>query len=113
MIRVLAEQRTVYRSEVGRRGRMTKRAAYRDAAWQAWSAKYPCTCEPLVSAWCGMHGAPDDEPDAEHAEHRRKVIDRLARWLRWRDSRLVAIAMECVATEERERCKEFEEVLGP
>lgn len=97
MIRVLQQQRTVYRSEVGRRGRLTQRAAYLDAAWQAWRAKYPCECEHEVGLVCDQHrrdykvnaegdnvGPP--ELDSEMVDHRRKTIVRLARWLKWRDS---------------------------
>lgn len=89
MIRVLAEQRTVYRSEVGRRGRLTRRAAYLDAAWQAWRAKYPCECELETGFVCWQHH-PDENgtsPDTAVVARRRKVIDRLARWLMWRDAR--------------------------
>ncbi len=84
MIRVLVETRVVYRSEVGRRGRLTAKAAYLDAAWEAWRAKYP-TNESRVDAigqW-DSQAADDDEADREY---RRRVIGRLARWLRWRDS---------------------------
>src|ERR1043165_5485702 len=94
MIRILTETRTVYRSEVGRGGRLTKRAAYRDAAWQAWRAKYPCTCEAVDTFQCLFHRGcmcPDDGSRrcdrCRVAKHRRKVIDRLARWLLWRDAK--------------------------
>lgn len=87
MIRVLCEQRPVWRSEVGRRGRLQKRTAYLDAAWQAWRAKYPCECEHETGYRCGEHAHLDDpEGESKRADYRRKVIDRLARWLLWRDS---------------------------
>lgn len=101
MIRVLQEQRTVYRSEKGRRGRLTKLAAYRDAAWHAWCAEYACTCSDLDPDSdrlpdCPAHSCACicDRDDGQwcaackRAAYRRKVIDRLARWLMWRDLRI-------------------------
>lgn len=97
MIRIVSETRVVYRSEVGRRARLTKRTAYLDAAWHAWKAKYPCTCDPETSYVCSEHEdrqwtATDPEASDERGEYRRKVIDRLARWLMWRDARAVQVS---------------------
>lgn len=63
----------------GRPGRRSLAVAYRDAARAAWRKRYPCECERETGYDCGEH---DDERD----EYRRKVIGRLVRWLRWRDS---------------------------
>lgn len=83
-----------YRASGGR-ARRTERTAYLDAAWLAWRAKYPCECDGDVGFVCGEHR--DDrrfegEDISPRGAYRRKVIDRLARWLRWRDSRLRAMA---------------------
>lgn len=85
----------------GTRGKRYRRAwvAYRSAAQQAWLRRY-CMCDDDTDAVkagksdryfyrdsehgpCGCHDAPE----------RDEVIQRLARWLRWRDGRLAAIAM--------------------
>lgn len=89
MIRVLVETRTVYRSEAGRRARLKRRTAYLDAAWQAWRAKYPCACEEETQFVCGEHNYRmdyDGEKVDERSAYRRKVVNRLARWLMWRDA---------------------------
>jgi hypothetical protein len=88
MIRVEMELRPVWRSAVGRKGRLTRRAAYLDAAWQAWRAKYwpvgcGCGCELETFSFCEYHGP--DGPAPELVKERRRVVDRLARWLMWRD----------------------------
>lgn len=93
----------------GGKARRTERAAYLDAAWLAWRRRYPCECEGETGYVCGQHlrepplyppGHPDagdinydgtPELDPYMVAYRRKVIDRLARWLRWRDSRLRAM----------------------
>lgn len=75
----------------GGKARRTERAAYLDAAWLAWRRRYPCGCDHEVGFVCGEHrgstpdGFGDEVPDPR-AAYRRKVVDRLARWLRWRDS---------------------------
>jgi hypothetical protein len=108
MIVVLQETRTIYRSAVGRRARFTRKAAYLDAAWQAWRAKYPCQCESETGYVCdnhyvdcracvleaadvvpGIHGVPH-----AHEHPSKKTVDRLARWLQWRDRRVAALALE-------------------
>jgi hypothetical protein len=97
VIRVLEETCAVYRSEVGRRARFVKKAAYRDAAWQAWKAKYPCTCEHETDFVCSEHvhdGNLEEEP--ERWTYRRVVILRLARWLMWRDRRYIQALEEAV-----------------
>lgn len=86
MITVQARIRAVYYAPNATRrgpGRMTKSAAYKDAARQAWRGKYPCDCEHDVGHYCGAHGHDRDAV----LERRRTVIARLARWLRWRDER--------------------------
>jgi hypothetical protein len=95
MIEVEALTVTVYRSKVGREKRFRRKAAYLDAAWFAWKAKYPCTCDPEKPQSyyeCKAHKCGDDYEcglcrDDEWADYRRKVIGRLARWLMWRDSK--------------------------
>jgi hypothetical protein len=84
----------------GTRGRRYRRAwvAYRSAAQQAWLRRY-CMCDPDVDAdeagkndryfgtdeygadSCGCHDAPE----------RTTVVNRLAKWLRWRDGRRAAM----------------------
>lgn len=91
MIRVLEETRVVFRSEVGRRARLTKKSAYHDAAWQAWKAKHPCTCDHETDFVCAEHehNAIVEGEEPERWTYRRVVILRLARWLMWRDRRYV------------------------
>jgi hypothetical protein len=86
----------------GTKGKRYRRAwvAYRSAAQQAWLRKY-CLCDDDIDADeagkseryfyrdsehapCGCHDAPE----------RTTVVNRLARWLRWRDGRLAAMAKE-------------------
>lgn len=107
MITVVARIRAVYyaaneRRAGRRRGRLTKAAAYRDAAWAAWWAKHPCECErdDETSHYvaCRQHqrdGELDHEGqptgarvlDPEMSGRRWNTIVRLARWLRWRDTK--------------------------
>jgi len=110
VIEVIAETRTVWRSAVGRRGRLSRRAAYLDAAWQAWRAKYPCECEAATSYTCSQHRREPIDPnsesselvlDPEMVERRRRVIGRLARWLMWRDRRVAHLAFVRGATGRR------------
>lgn len=81
----------VYRcGSVGRRHRSVA-GAYRAAAWQAFSAAYPCECEAARPE--------DGDPgfSCENHAHNERVatlVSRLARWLRWRDGRRAAMAME-------------------
>lgn len=88
MIAVESVTVTAYRSSSRRRKRFTKLAAYRDAAKLAWRQAYPCECEAETGYTCGEHRVPSGEDAINlRATYRRKVVDRLARWLRWRDSR--------------------------
>ena len=77
----------------GGKARRTERAAYLDAAWLAWRRRYPCECDTETGYVCGEHRVPSGEDAINlHTAYRRKVVDRLARWLRWRDSRTRAMA---------------------
>ena len=98
MITIESKQVTVYRSNLSRKGRQSKVAAYKDAAWRAWQAAYypGCMCrreepqEDFDDFFCPEHG--DTREDSRfHTSsnmdraYRRLVIDRLVRWLMWRD----------------------------
>lgn len=101
MIVVECKMQPVYRCAIGRKGRLSKRRAYLDAAWQTWKAKHPCTCHPEnrigeALAPCREHafrevdhgeGFVETIPDAARAAYRKTAITRLARWLMWRDGR--------------------------
>lgn len=73
-----------YRARGGK-ARRNERTAYLDAAWLAWRRRYPCECDGETGYVCGEHRY-EGEDISPRAGYRRKVIDRLARWLRWRDS---------------------------
>jgi hypothetical protein len=93
MISVKRTMRKVWKG--GKRSRLTRRAAYLDAAWEAWRAKnWPepdgCGCEDETNYSCPYHRFNEEGPTRESValtDHRRKVIDRLARWLMWRDGK--------------------------
>lgn len=72
----------------GRKARLTRKRAYLDAAWLAWCEKHPCKCpgecrEHVMVV--GPFGARLPEP--KRKAYRKKAIERLARWLMWRDGR--------------------------
>lgn len=87
MIRILFEKRVVYRAAEGRRrGRLTRATAYRDAAWAAYKTKYAAELS------CCCDGGPENCGSLLHNLFPAPpVIDRLARWLMWRDRRLAEI----------------------
>jgi hypothetical protein len=79
MIEVETLTATVYRSSNGRRRWLSRKAAYNEAAWRAYNAKYPRT-----------YGNCDDGYFVESThvrEYRKSVVERLVRWLMWRDSK--------------------------
>jgi hypothetical protein len=98
MITIECKLQPVWRSSVGRKPRLTKRKAYLDAAWQAWKAKHPCMCRSGDGGliYCREHATVYDPlgdgyhepiPDPVRRAYRIKAIQRLARWLMWRDER--------------------------
>lgn len=111
---VKIETRKVFRSNIrgletkrnARRTRMTAARAYLDAAWALWCEGHPCTCETTPDGKFDRT-CPEHANDREHinersgwdddyhgvtysprGQYRKRVIARLARWLRWRDGKL-------------------------
>jgi hypothetical protein len=75
---------TVYRcGKAGRRYR-SRRWAYLAVAYAAFRWAHPCTCEGDVGFFCDQHGE-------EWEAYEDKVVQRLARFLRYRDGRRMAV----------------------
>jgi len=92
---IRTEVRPVYRSAFGGKARLTAKRAYLDTAWRLWTQKHPCTCchDPETPYTCREHASLDHYTGTDvRAEYRRKAIDRLARWLMWRDRRAEELA---------------------
>lgn len=87
MITVTCKMRPVW-SAPGRRGRLTKRAAYMNAAWGAYREAYGCGEDTEEAEDGTMHRhVCDHECFGVDPEVSSRVVDRLARWLMWRDGR--------------------------
>lgn len=85
--RLLRQQALVWRAPVsGARRRFSRRAAYREWARVLIRAKYrDCGCEPDVGYTCALHR--DDGRFEGGVGQWPLMLDRLARWLEWRDRR--------------------------
>jgi hypothetical protein len=86
--RIITETRAVYRAAKGTKGRLTRIAAYRDAAWNMWLRKHwpeGCGCD-HNGHLCLYHDW-DDGDTAWWCDRRRVVVARLARWLMWADGK--------------------------
>jgi hypothetical protein len=81
MIEITTTTATVYQSNNGHRRWLTRKAAYNEAAWRAYNAKYPRTY--ADSDWVDGYSV-----ESTHVrEYRNNVVNRLVRWLMWRDSK--------------------------
>ena len=80
-LHVRTETRKVYVG--GGRGWLTKRSAYRAEAKSLYLHRYRCECEPEIGFNCGDH-------TEEAKVHYLRIRDRLARFLKFVDSRRAA-----------------------
>jgi|GEM_PF-3935602 len=80
-LRIAERLRDVWRAP-GRRGRLRAKTAYLDAAWDAYRARHGCgeTVEEH-----GFHNYPHRCDSRCFGEDPTRTVERLARWLAWRD----------------------------
>lgn len=79
--RIATRLRDVWRAP-GRRGRLRAKTAYLDAAWDAYRARHGCG-EAVEEH--GFHKYPHRCDSRCFGEDPRRTVERLARWLAWRD----------------------------
>lgn len=97
--RLTAEPILVYRCGTSGQRYHSIKAAYLAAARHSYKEAYPCECEihadyDQPDYYCGCHDRLEDAGGfgANAEASKKKLIPRLARWLRWRDGRMAQIA---------------------